>query len=103
MATVPAPTPTDAPRRARERIDVRLRPEQKALIEKAANIKGLTVTDFMVQIALENAQRTIRDYETWTLEQPDAELFAAVLAAPTSLGPRLVEASRRYKESLLQR
>ncbi len=90
-------------RETRERIDVRLRREQKAFIEKAAHIKGLTITDFIIQNAVENAQSTIRDYEVWTLERPDAELFAEALAAPPSLGPRLADAARRYKEEFLQR
>jgi uncharacterized protein (DUF1778 family) len=103
MAVVNARMPKEAARKARERIDIRLRPQQKASIEKAAYIKGLTVTDFIVQHALENAQRTIREYETWTLELPDAELFAAALMKPPSLGARLTKAARRYKESLSQR
>ena len=91
------------PEKARERIDIRLRPQQKESIEKAAYLKGLTVTDFIIQHALENAQRTIREHETWTLERPDAELFAEALTSPASLGPRLAEAARRYKESQLHR
>jgi uncharacterized protein (DUF1778 family) len=103
MAIATAKMPKEDVHKARERIDIRLRPQQKASIEKAAYIKGLTVTDFIVQNALENAQRTIREHETWTLEQPDAEQFAEALANPPSLGPRLAEAAQRYKESQLQR
>jgi uncharacterized protein (DUF1778 family) len=103
MATITTQIATKAARTPRERIDVRLRREQKEFIEKAAHIKGLTITDFIIQNAVENAQRTIRDYEVWTLELPDAELFAEALAAPPSLGPRLVDAARRYKEEFLQR
>jgi uncharacterized protein (DUF1778 family) len=73
-------------RKARERIDVRLRPEQKAEIERAAQIKGLTVTDFIIQNAVANARQAIREYETWTLERPDAEIFAAALMEPAALG-----------------
>ena len=91
------------PEKVRERIDIRLRPQQKQWIEKAAYLKGLTVTDFIIQHALEIAQRTIREHETWTLEQPDAELFAKALMSPARLGPRLTAAARRYKESQLQR
>jgi uncharacterized protein (DUF1778 family) len=89
--------------KTRERIDVRLRREQKEFIEKAAHIKGLTITDFIIQNAVEKAQSTIREYEAWTLEQPDAELFAEALATPPSLGPRLADAAKRYKEEFLQK
>ena len=89
-----------AQRRDRERIDIRLRPEQKTEIETAAHIKGLTVTDFIIQNAVTSARQTIREYETWTLERPDAEIFASALAEPPVLGPQLTHASRRYKERL---
>lgn len=98
MAAVTAPR-----RKLRERIDVRLRPEQKSEVERAAHIKGLTVTDFILQNALTNARQTIREYETWTLERPDAELFAKALTEPASLGPQLTEAAKRYKERFLDR
>jgi uncharacterized protein (DUF1778 family) len=85
----------------RDRIDVRLRPEQKSEIEAAAHIKGLTMTDFIVQNAITVARQTIREYETWTLERPDAEIFATALETTAKLGPQLTNAARRYKERLL--
>jgi uncharacterized protein (DUF1778 family) len=98
MASAVAPVRRETVRKVRERIDVRLRPEQKAEIEKAAHIKGLTVTDFIIQNAVANARQTIREYETWTLERPDAEIFAAALLEPATLGPRLAKAAKLYKE-----
>lgn len=92
----------ESPRKVRDRIDVRLRPEQKTEIEKAASIKGLTVTDFIIQNAVASAKQTIRDYESWTLERPDAELFAAALTEPASLGPQLTQVANRYKERFLR-
>ena len=102
MATATAPMHKSAPRTPRERIDVRLRAEQKASIEKAAHIKGLTVTDFILQHALESAERIVREYETWTLARPDAELFAEALMNPPTLGPKLASAAKLYKERFLQ-
>jgi uncharacterized protein (DUF1778 family) len=102
MATAVAPVQKQTARKARERIDVRLRPEQKSEIERAAHIKGLTVTDFIIQNAVASARAAIREYETWTLERPDAEIFAAALMEPAALGPQLTEAARRYKERFIQ-
>jgi uncharacterized protein (DUF1778 family) len=102
MATAVAPMRKETAR-TRERIDVRLRPEQKIVIEKAAHIKGLTLTDFIIQNAIEIAKQAIREYETWTLERPDAELFAAALTNPPSLGPQLTQAAKRYRERFLER
>src|SRR5579864_4758731 len=101
MAPATGPMRKIAVRKTRERIDVRLRPEQKTEIERAAHIKGLTITDFIIQNAVTNARQTIRKYETWTLERPDAEIFAAALMEPASLGPRLTRAAKRYKERFL--
>lgn len=98
MTTAPKSDP-----RTRERIDVRLRPDQKADIERAAHIKGLTVTDFIVQNAVTNARQTILEYETWTLERPDAEIFATALMEPAAIGPKLSQAARRYVERFGQR
>ena len=98
-----APMRRKTERRASERIDIRLRAEQKSEIEKAAQLKGLTLTDFIVQNAIANARQTIREYETWTMERPDAEIFAAALMKPAKLGPQLTGAARRYKEQFRER
>jgi uncharacterized protein (DUF1778 family) len=90
-------------RKARERIHIRLRPEQKSEIERAAQIKRLTVTDFIVQNAVANARQTIREYETWTLERPDVEIFAGALMEPAALGFQLAQSAKRYKEHFLPR
>jgi uncharacterized protein (DUF1778 family) len=103
MTTAAAPLLKKETRKARERIDIRLRPAQKIEIERAAHIKGLTMTDFIIQNAVTNARQAIREYETWTLERPDAELFAAALMEPATLGPQLTQAAKRYKERFLQR
>jgi hypothetical protein len=42
------------------------------------------------------------DHDAWTLELPDAERLAEILAVPPSLGPRLTDAARRYKKEFLQ-
>ena len=79
-----------------------LRREQKEYIVKAAHIKGLTMTESIIQNPVETDRGTIRDYDAWTLEQPDAEIFEEALATPASLEPRLADAARCYKEEFLQ-
>jgi len=98
VATAHQPLHRESARNLRDRIDVRLRPEQKMEIEKAASIKGLTMTDFIIQNAVANARQTIREYESWALEGPDAELFAKALMEPATLGPQLSRVAKRYKE-----
>ena len=102
MATANQPMHRDSARKVSDRIDVRLHPEQKTEIEKAASIKGLTMTDFIIQNAVANARQTIREHESWTLERPDAELFAKALMEPATLGPQLARVAKRYKERFLK-
>jgi uncharacterized protein (DUF1778 family) len=103
MAIAVASVRKETASKTRQRIDVRLRPEQKSEIERAAHIQGLTLTDFIVQNAVANARQTIREFETWTLERPDAEIFAAALMQPATLGPQLTQAAKRHKERFLER
>ena len=51
-----------------ERIEARLLPDQKLRIERAAAIKGVSVSDFIVQTADEVAIRILQQHESWTLE-----------------------------------
>lgn len=85
-----------------ERTEARLRPEQKARIERAATLKGLSVSDFMVQNADEAAIRTIQEYETWTLNATDRNLFVEALLSPPAPNARLRSAAKRYKAHSLR-
>src|SRR3954449_6847361 len=46
-----------------ERLEARVSRETKALCQKAARIQGSTLTEFVVNCAVEAANRTIRDQE----------------------------------------
>jgi uncharacterized protein (DUF1778 family) len=58
-----------------ERTEARLGPEQKRRIEQAASLKGLSVSDFIVQHADEAAIRTIQLHASWTLDERDRDFF----------------------------
>ena len=81
-----------------ERTEARLRPEQKARIERAASLKGLSISDFMVQHAEEAAIRTIEEHETWVLSERDREVFFEALLNPPEPSPRLIAAMDLYNE-----
>lgn len=80
-----------------ERTEARLRPDQKMRIERAANLKGLSISDFMVQNAEEAAIRTIQEYESWTLDTKDRDLFIEALLNPPPPNARLRAAADRFK------
>jgi uncharacterized protein (DUF1778 family) len=81
-----------------ERTEARLLPEQKKRIEQAAGIKGLSVSDFIVQHADEAAIRTIESHTTWVLQGKDSEAFVDALLNPPEPSDYMKAAAKRYKE-----
>ncbi len=81
-----------------ERTEARLLPEQKKRIERAARLKGLSLSDFIVQHADEAARRTIEEHTTWTLGDRDRDVFVQALLNPPRPSLRMKEAVRRYRK-----
>jgi uncharacterized protein (DUF1778 family) len=82
-----------------ERTEARLLPEQKRRIEHAASIKGISISDFLVQTADEAAIRTIEQHENWILSNKDRDAFLAALLNPPDPTPRLSASFKRYRKS----
>jgi uncharacterized protein (DUF1778 family) len=81
-----------------ERTEARLLPEQKERIERAASLKGLSLSDFIVQHADEAAIRTIQLHTSWTLEERDRDVFVQALRNPPEPSARMRAAVKRYKQ-----
>ena len=79
-----------------ERIEARVSPEAKALCQKAANIQGRTLTDFVVHSAVEAATRTVRENEFVELSRRDRIAFVEALLNPPAPNARLQGAMRRH-------
>ena len=82
-----------------ERTEARLLPEQKRRIETAALLKGLSLSDFIVQHADEAAIRTIQSHTSWTLEDRDRDAFVRALIDPPKPSSRMRGAGKRYKNA----
>ncbi len=85
-----------------ERTEARLLPEQKKRIETAARLKGLSLSDFIVQHADEAAIRTIQMHTSWTLDNRDRDAFVRALLSPPLPDARLRAAARRYRKNLVK-
>jgi uncharacterized protein (DUF1778 family) len=81
-----------------ERTEARLLPEQKKRIERAASLKGLSLSDFIVQHADEAAIRTIQAHTSWTLEDRDRDVFVHALLNPPAPSARMKAAVKRYRK-----
>jgi len=82
------------------RLDIRMTPDQKGLIERAAAVSGLSVTGFVMNCVEKGTRRALRDYEEMTLTKRESEAFVQVLIEPPMPSRRLSEAARRYREDL---
>ncbi len=85
-----------------ERTEARLRPEQKARIERAAHYKGVSISDFLVQAADEAAVKTIELNETWILNAEASRRFVEACLNPPKPNARLRAAASAYKKWALK-
>ncbi|SMH51388.1 DUF1778 domain-containing protein [Mesorhizobium australicum] len=82
-----------------ERLEARVTPYQKGLIERAAALQGRSVTDFVLSSVQDAAQRAIDDYQRIDLSVKDAEAFVEALLNPQPVNDRLRETIRRYRRA----
>ena len=83
-----------------ERLEARISREQKQLFQRAADLQGRTLTDFVVSSAQEVAVRTIGEMQIIRLNAEDSRAFAEALLNPREPTERLRAAARRYREML---
>ncbi|HIJ61581.1 MAG TPA: DUF1778 domain-containing protein [Rhodospirillaceae bacterium] len=77
-----------------QRISMRVDAEQKALIERGAKARGLSITDFMLTLALREAESALAERSLFSLDDDSYNHFLAVLDRPGREKPevrRLVE------------
>ena len=74
------------------RIDVRLAPEALAIVRRAAELEGRTVSDFVVDVAQQAARKTIEDIHVIRLAAEDQLRFAQMLLDPAPLTPAMERA-----------
>lgn len=90
-----------APASKAYRFDARLNESQKLLIQRAADLEGRTLTDFVLHSAESAAERTIQERTMLILSAKDTESFVQALLAPAEApGHVLRKAAKRYKQSL---
>lgn len=80
------------------RIDLRVTQEQKALLEQAASIKGVSLSAYTLLHLLPLAQQDVENQEKLTLSNRDRDLFLSALNHPPKLKGKLKSAIANYKE-----
>ena len=72
-----------------KRMNLRVRPEQKAMLLRAAALKGTDLTDFVLQPALREAEAIIEAADHQTLSERDSLLVLDLLENPPPANARL--------------
>jgi len=85
------------------RFDARLDEDQKTLIQRAADLEGRTMTDFVLHSAKVAAERTIQDRAIMVLSARDTEAFVNAILNPPEPGPVLRAAARAHKNRVNRR
>jgi uncharacterized protein (DUF1778 family) len=87
-----------AVRQRDQRLEARVTPDQKELIERAAYVQGRTVTDFVVSVLQEAAKQAIAEHTVWKLTQEQRTVFIDALMDPPAPNPKLRQAYRRFQK-----
>jgi uncharacterized protein (DUF1778 family) len=80
------------------RLEARITREALAVVRRAAEIQGRSVSDFVVTAAQEAAQKTVTEIEVLRLSREGQEKFVELLLNPSAPAPALRKAFRRHRE-----
>ena len=89
---------TEAPRRTRARVHLRMNAVSKRTLERAAAYEGITVNRFVLSSAIAAAERVIESKEKVVLSATDWDTFHDALLNPPQPKAVLSAATRRYRE-----
>jgi uncharacterized protein (DUF1778 family) len=80
------------------RIEARIAPDALAIVKRAAEIQGRSVSDFIVAAAQEAATRTIEEMQIIRLSVEDQHAFAAAILDPPLPNSALRRAADAYRK-----
>jgi uncharacterized protein (DUF1778 family) len=79
------------------RIEARIAPEALLIVKRAAELQGRSVSDFVVDSALNMAQRTIEETQIMRLAVEDQRAIVEAILNPPPLTPSMERAIDRYR------
>lgn len=80
-----------------ERLEARITADQKDLFKRAASLRGVTLTDFVVSSVHEAAVRTLEAIHVIEFGRRDQEAFVDALLNPEPPNENLTKAARRHE------
>jgi len=86
--------------RKETRLVARTSNEIQEFIQRAADYSGATVSQFLIDSAMEKARKIIERTETLKLSMAGADALLSALENPTKTNNKLLKAASRYKGSV---
>ncbi len=83
------------------RVEARLSPEVLAIVKRAAEIQGRSLSDFVVSAAQEAARRTVEDLQVLRLAVEDQQTLAAALLNPPEPNDALRRAAAAHRRLVI--
>ena len=80
-----------------ERLEARITADQKALIQRAAELEGRSVTDYVVSSVQDAARRTVEAHDILVLSAAESRAFVDALLDPPPVNDRLRDSVRRHR------
>jgi uncharacterized protein (DUF1778 family) len=84
--------------RTQERLEARVTPAQKRLIERAAALRGTSVTELVVASAQQAATNAIREFDVLHLRDEAREVFIHAVLHPPAPSDTARAAAKRYRK-----
>lgn len=85
-----------------ERVVSRVSPDVKALLEQAASWAGFSsINQFIVQSAIREAERIVRQEQVIRLSLRDTQAFWQALENPPKPNAALLAAAKRYRDTVV--
>jgi len=81
-----------------ERVEIRMTPAQKENLERAASLRGTSVTDFILNEVQPAATATIQEFELLELRDEDRRVFVETLLNPPEPNEAMKAAIVRHKQ-----
>ena len=79
-------------------INLRAKPDQKTLIQKAADMLGVSMASFILENSMRAARRELSAVEELILAKRDAEIFLSALLNPPKPNAALKKAFTDYEK-----
>jgi uncharacterized protein (DUF1778 family) len=92
--------PTASHSTSSARLEARISQETKALVQKAADLEGRTLTDFVTASVQAAAYRVIEHHKTLKLNIEDSEAFVDAILNPPKPNEALKSAALHYKQTM---